>query len=423
MKVTDRCWLGLLLTTSVASSTGLLVAQTPRRPIGPAPKSPAQAQRPIPKHDPKKLRTLPSSLQIAELQAGKGVLPRTGDRVKVHMTAWQADGSKQIETTEGRKPSWQTVGLRMLPGLAEGLTQMRNGGRYKLIVPPQLAFGDKPGLKSGVQNKQVPPKTTLIFEVVVLEHQVKTERLPGYQRVPAEKLRKLGEGLSYAVLKAGAGEPLTEDQHLELHFALFNEFGMLIASDAIPGAGLLDEKIGLKFLERAGPVLRRGGRYRFVVEPELCYGDVTKSPLLPGNSVTHWDLEVARTRRALEVPEFERPRPGRARVTKSGLRVAVVKEGEGRVVKATDTVRVHFAGWDLRDGRLFDSSYATGKPAAFDLRTALAGVREGVVGMKVGGVRRLIVPGHLGYGVAGREAVEIGPNATLLFHIELLGVQ
>jgi len=107
----------------------------------------------------------------------------------------------------------------------------------------------------------------------------------------------------------------------------------------------------------------------------------------------------------------------------SGLRYIDVKEGEGAAAKAGDTAVVHYTGW-LVDGTKFDSSVDRGQPFEFPLGAGrvIKGWDEGVAGMKIGGVRKLIAPPDLAYGASGRPPV-IPPNATLIFEVELLGVR
>jgi FKBP-type peptidyl-prolyl cis-trans isomerase len=85
-----------------------------------------------------------------------------------------------------------------------------------------------------------------------------------------------------------------------------------------------------------------------------------------------------------------------------------------------EKVTVHYAGW-LVDGRLFDSSYARGAPAVFPLNRVIAGWSEGLQLMRPGGRFRFVIPPELGYGQRGAPP-SIGPNATLVFEVELVGV-
>jgi peptidylprolyl isomerase/FKBP-type peptidyl-prolyl cis-trans isomerase FkpA len=96
--------------------------------------------------------------------------------------------------------------------------------------------------------------------------------------------------------------------------------------------------------------------------------------------------------------------------------------GTGPAAKSGDHVAVHYTGW-LTDGTKFDSSKDRGQPFPFELGAGMviAGWDQGVVGMKVGGKRKLTIPPDLGYGARGAGGV-IPPNATLVFEVELLQI-
>ena len=106
--------------------------------------------------------------------------------------------------------------------------------------------------------------------------------------------------------------------------------------------------------------------------------------------------------------------------TASGLQYEVVKEGNGRQPKASDTVRCHYEG-TLIDGTVFDSSYRRGMPAEFGLRQVIAGWTEGVQLMKEGSIFKFYIPYNLAYGERGAGA-DIPPYAALIFTVELINV-
>ena len=105
---------------------------------------------------------------------------------------------------------------------------------------------------------------------------------------------------------------------------------------------------------------------------------------------------------------------------KSGLQYQVLREGNGRKPKATDSVRCHYEGM-LIDGTLFDSSIQRGEPATFPLNGVIAGWTEGLQLMQEGAKYRFFIPYHLGYGERGAGR-SIPPFAALVFDVELLEV-
>jgi FKBP-type peptidyl-prolyl cis-trans isomerase FkpA len=108
-------------------------------------------------------------------------------------------------------------------------------------------------------------------------------------------------------------------------------------------------------------------------------------------------------------------------LTPSGLVYRSLKDGNGANPTASDKVTVHYKG-TFPDGREFDSSYKRGQPIDFPLNRVIACWTEGVQRMKVGGKAKLTCPPEIAYGSRGAGSA-VPPNATLLFEVELLGIQ
>jgi FKBP-type peptidyl-prolyl cis-trans isomerase FklB len=112
-------------------------------------------------------------------------------------------------------------------------------------------------------------------------------------------------------------------------------------------------------------------------------------------------------------------KPG-IKILPSGLQYQVIKQGNGQKPKASDTVKAHYKG-TLINGTEFDSSEKRGEPATFPLTNVIPGWTEALQLMPIGSKWRLFIPAELAYGDRG-AAPQIGPNATLIFDVELLGI-
>jgi peptidylprolyl isomerase len=114
---------------------------------------------------------------------------------------------------------------------------------------------------------------------------------------------------------------------------------------------------------------------------------------------------------------------GKPAITASGLSYIDIEVGTGDAPQPGQTVEVHYTGW-LADGTKFDSSLDRGQPLSvvIGVGQVIQGWDEGVLSMKVGGKRRLIIPPELAYGAAGRPPA-IPANAQLIFDVELLAIK
>ena len=134
------------------------------------------------------------------------------------------------------------------------------------------------------------------------------------------------------------------------------------------------------------------------------------------------EMQAAATKNKAEGEAFlskNKSAPG-VKTTASGLQYKVITEGKGPKPTGSDQVKVHYTG-TLLDGTKFDSSYDRGQPAQFALNGVIKGWTEALQLMNVGSKYKLFVPSDLGYGENGTPG-PIGPNATLIFEVELLEV-
>ena len=123
---------------------------------------------------------------------------------------------------------------------------------------------------------------------------------------------------------------------------------------------------------------------------------------------------------ALSKPEIDFP----GEQPPTDLVIEDITVGDGPEAESGNTVQVHYVGVAHSTGEEFDASYNRGQPLQFRLGVGqvISGWDQGLVGMKVGGRRRITIPPHLGYGARGAAGV-IKPNETLIFVCDLVGVQ
>jgi peptidylprolyl isomerase len=171
-------------------------------------------------------------------------------------------------------------------------------------------------------------------------------------------------------------------------------------------------------------LLNVGDKARLIIPPNLAYGEQgAGAGVIPPNATLTFEVEV------LEIlpgpPEAPRDiTESDYTVTDSGLKYYDFEVGTGATPEPGQTVVVQYSGW-LEDGTLFDSSLTRGQPLRFPIGTGgvIPGWDEGLSTMQVGGERQLVIPSDLAYGEAGAGGGIIPPNATLIFEVELVGIE
>ena len=285
---------------------------------------------------------------------------------------------------------------------------------------PEPAFGTLPTDAAGAPAEATP-------EPAIDTLPTDAAAMPTKGTVPelSDQAKTTDSGLKFEDTDVGTGDEAKVDSLVSVHYTGYLEDGTIFDNSVERGEPIkfsLGAREVIAGWDEGIAGMKVGGRRLLVVPPDLAYGADGRSPVIPPNATLIFDVTLAGVEPAPEVPA----QPAVVEeytTTPSGLEYAVLQQGDGAIAEAGDVVSVHYTGW-LEDGTMFDSSLKRGAPIDFPLGVGkvIPGWDEGVAGMQVGEKRQLRIPGKLAYGPSGRTPT-IPPNATLIFDVELVGVQ
>ncbi len=394
-----------------------------------APQGPQRPPRPIPEDGEEVVRR-PDGLIYSILRPGdpEGRHPQLGDWVMVDYTCWLPDGTLVDCTYTRGIPGRFRIG-DVIRGWGEAMGMTTPGGRMKVTIPPELAYGP-----AGA-GQTIPPDATLIFDMELLSVEPGPV-LPDFVPMDAAKAIILESGIRYQVLEEGEGDAPEPHEIFDLDYSIWSVAGDVIEHSALAN-GPIRARSGeppLPFLGEVPPLMKPGAVW--IVEVPFQRG-IGASPA-PAQYMKWraepqiWRLEMLRVLRPLPLPPFELEGALlRTETLESGLVIEFLEEPpppeeeeeevEGRTRPGPRSwVQVHYAGW-LEDGTAFDSSYQRGEPARFRVDRVIRGWTEGLQRMRPGTVVRLRIPYDLAYGRLGRPPT-IPPSANLIFHVHLLAI-
>lgn len=360
------------------------------------------------------LTTTESGLQYYDIEVGTGDMPEDGDIVSVEYQMWLQEGNTFIDSTMGQPSEFILGSEQVFPGWNEGMLSMKEGGLRQLVIPPELALGEE-GF-----GDFIPPNSTIILEVGL----VSFRKSPQPTEVDAADFETTETGLQYYDIVVGDGVTPETGDSVEMEYAIWLQEGnTYVASSEDRGGVSFSFPVGggqvFPGWEEGVLTMAEGGTRQLIIPPDLGLGEQGVSGLVPPNATLIMEMTLVSVTKAPEQTEVD---PADYETTESGLQYYDIVVGDGATPEIGQTVRVHYSGW-LEDGTLFDSSVQRGEPFTFPLGmgAVIPGWDEGVATMQVGGKRQLRIPSELGYGDAGGGPIP--PGATLIFDVELLGVE
>lgn len=244
----------------------------------------------------------------------------------------------------------------------------------------------------------------------------------------AEDIVTTDSGLQYVILEEGTGASPGPGSMVSVHYTGTLEDGTVFDSSRERGQPIefpLGRGQVIPGWDEGIALMKEGGKARLIIPSDLAYGDQGIQGIIPPGATLFFDVELVSVSPPPPPPPEAPTEVDEAdyTTTDSGLKYYDFEEGSGESPQTGQMAVVHYTGW-LEDGTMFDSSLMRGQPFSFPvgLGQVIPGWDEGVASMKVGGKRQLVIPAELGYGERGAGDA-IPPNATLIFEVELLGIQ
>lgn len=240
-----------------------------------------------------------------------------------------------------------------------------------------------------------------------------------------ENVVTTASGLQYIEVLAGTGEQPQPGAIVAVHYRGTLADGSVFDSSIERGEPIrfaLGQGQVIAGWDEGIALMRKGGKARLIIPPNLAYGAQGYPPVIPANATLTFEVELVDILAGSPAAPTAVD-PAQYTTTPSGLKYFDFVVGDGAEATAGKTAIVHYTGW-LTTGQKFDSSLDRGEPFPFPLGAGrvIKGWDEGVAGMRVGGKRQLLIPANLAYGARGAGGV-IPPNADLIFEVELIAVQ
>jgi peptidylprolyl isomerase len=242
--------------------------------------------------------TTSSGLQYLEEVAGSGAVPKAGDLITMNFIASLADGTELVNTYTDGQPATVVWGKgNLLPGWEEGMGLMKAGGKAKLLLPPDLAFGVE-------GTGSIPANSQIVLEVELL----KVEAPPVPTTVSADKLTTSSTGLQYYDIKVGDGKEATDKT------TVFTDYTIWVKSET--GYDFISTSKGdspISFVVGRGDTvfpgweegvtrMKVGGKRLLVVPPELALGEQGGGSI-PANATLVLEITLTDVKSFVQLPK------------------------------------------------------------------------------------------------------------------------
>jgi peptidylprolyl isomerase len=239
------------------------------------------------------VQTTDSGLRYVDVRSGDGAMPEPGQTVSVHYTGWLTDGTQFDSSRDGTQPFKFQLGVgQVIPGWDEGVATMRVAGQRRLVIPPELAYGD------GGFGNVIPGGATLVFDVELLAAVAPTgnDGAMGGGIPPVEgEVQTMESGLEYIDVVVGDGAAPETGQTVTVHYTGWLTDGTQFDSSRDRGQPIefqLNTGRVIAGWDQGISTMQVGGQRRLIIPPELAYGDEGFGNVIPGWATLVFDVEL-----------------------------------------------------------------------------------------------------------------------------------
>ncbi|MDP8323045.1 MAG: FKBP-type peptidyl-prolyl cis-trans isomerase [Candidatus Stygibacter australis] len=230
-----------------------------------------------------------SGLMYQITTQGEGKLAKAGDTVVMHYTGKFENGDVFDSSIDRGKPFVFPLGAgRVIKGWDEGVAYLHVGDKATFIIPPEIGYGS-------MKNGDIPANSTLIFDVELLDIKSKNiKSIPPYD-VTGLELHTTDSGLQYYIVDAGAGDSPNQGSNVEVHYTGYLQSNNQMFDSSVQKGKPFRFQLGagrvIKGWDEGVALMKIGAKYRFIIPPELGYGNRNVGPI-PAGSALIFDVEL-----------------------------------------------------------------------------------------------------------------------------------
>ncbi len=355
-----------------------------------------------------------SGLVYIDQYVGEGPSPQSGQTLTIRMRTRLKDGTDVTPCGGFALPRKITYGEDLIPGLREGLADMKVGGKRKLLIPPKLAY------KGKGDGGKIPPDAALNVDVVLVE--ISDEPIPEAPSWNPKTEVAVSTNVRVVDRKSGDGAEVQSDSIVTFDYKLWNAEGVLLRG-SMPGrprrSVLRDTETEARLWPAGMVGMKEGGERLIIGKAGYAFGE----QLMPGMCADEDVVFRVNVRRVEELgprPKLTTVAPDQYKEIAPGIFSYDIEVGEGPSPTADSAVAVHYAVWpDKHKDKpesLLDSSRMRRDPYVIPLKMCTAAWRTALPSMKTGGRRQLRVQ----YQGPARAGIDEGE--WVIYEIDLLCV-